>query len=135
MALAFSVLGGTAAFAAEESGQKMEETAVMEAPEEMMEQAAEEQLDPEALAKEYIPVLMYHHFKDDNTIPDGDGIVTADDVAAIESEVLNADFMPAEEYYNRPQAIGGVQVAKKPPLSVQAQVAASKIPFTKGGAP
>ena len=41
---------------------------------------------------------------------DGDGIVTADDVAAIESEVLNADFMPAEEYYNRPQAIGGVQV-------------------------
>lgn len=104
LAMAFSILGGTAAYGAEESV-KLEETAAVEEAvqtaveeavteteqalleetsaeaiaEEQKEENGAEKIDHEALAKEYIPVLMYHHFKDDNTIPDGDGMLTTKD--------------------------------------------------------
>ena len=78
--MAFSILGGATAFGADESAaaeQALVEDAMIEYFVE--EQNETEEIDHEALAKEYIPVLMYHHFKDDNTIPDGDGLLTTKD--------------------------------------------------------
>ena len=88
LAMAFSIFGGATTFGADESAAQAD--AVANAVEDALseeaaieyfveEQNETEEIDHEALAKEYIPVLMYHHFKDDNTIPDGDGLLTTKD--------------------------------------------------------
>lgn len=92
LAMVFSIMSGTVAVAADESvtetsvtskaaeeQRSSEKTSIECLAEEETKEGETEKIDHEALAKEYIPVLMYHHFKDDNTIPDGDGILTTKD--------------------------------------------------------